>query len=60
MAKTTALPAALVARWIADKKLTDTGVVPIENLIVNSKFDLFSEELKGLGINIEFNEVLSN
>ena len=60
MAKTTALPAALVARWIADKKLTDTGVVPIENLIVNSKFDLFSQELKGLGINIEFNEVVSN
>ena len=60
MAKTTALPAALAARWIADKKLTEIGVVPIENLIVDSKFDAFSEELKSLGINIEFNEVVSN
>ena len=60
MAKTTAFPAALTARWIAEKKLTDTGVVPIENLIINSKFDVFSEELRSLGINIEFNEVVSN
>ena len=34
MAKTTALPAALMANWIAMGKITETGVVPIESLII--------------------------
>lgn len=60
MAKTTALPAAIMAKWIAKKKITDTGVVPIENLIVNGNFNPFIGELKELGINIEFSEFVSS
>ncbi|MCM3757283.1 saccharopine dehydrogenase NADP-binding domain-containing protein [Sporosarcina aquimarina] len=56
MAKTTALPAAIAAKWIAEKKILETGVVPIESIIVNERFDPFVEELKELGIHIEFKE----
>ncbi|MBD7908456.1 saccharopine dehydrogenase family protein [Sporosarcina gallistercoris] len=54
MAKTTALPATLAAKWIAEQKILETGVVPIETIIVNERFDPFVEELKELGIHIEF------
>ena len=37
MAKTTAIPAAIMAKWIACKKIIETGVVPIESLIVRGK-----------------------
>lgn len=56
MAKTTALPAALAAKWIAERKILETGVVPIETIIVNERFDPFIEELKELGIHIEFKD----
>ncbi|MGB2993617.1 MAG: saccharopine dehydrogenase C-terminal domain-containing protein [Paenisporosarcina sp.] len=56
MAKTTAIPAALMAKWIALKTITETGVVPIESLIVRERFQPFIEEMSRLGININFNE----
>ena len=56
MAKTTALPATVMAKWLVEKKIVETGVVPIENLIINGNFEPFIDELKELGINIEFSE----
>ncbi|MEK4029084.1 saccharopine dehydrogenase C-terminal domain-containing protein [Pseudobacillus sp. FSL P4-0506] len=56
MAKTTALPAMLITNWIALKKVTDAGVVPIENVIIKEKFNPFIEELSKLGIEIFFKE----
>lgn len=56
MAKTTALPAALAAKWIAERKIIETGVVPIETVIVKERFDPFVAELDELGIHIEFKE----
>ena len=56
MAKTTALPAMLLANWIAMKKVTDVGVVPIEKVIINENFNPFIEELKELGVEISFRE----
>ena len=58
MAKTTAMPAAVMAKWIATNKITATGVVSIEDIIINEKFDPFIEELKQLGINIDFKETV--
>jgi len=56
MEKTTALPAMLLANWIAMKKVTDVGVIPIEKVIINENFNPFIEELKELGIEISFRE----
>lgn len=56
MAKTTAIPAAIMAKWIACKKIIETGVVPIESLIVKERFQPFMEELNNLGIQIDFKE----
>ncbi len=56
MAKTTAIAAALMAKWIAKKKVSETGVIPIESIIVGERFEPFIEEMKRLGINIDFNE----
>ncbi|ANU14843.1 L-lysine dehydrogenase [Planococcus halocryophilus Or1] len=56
MAKTTAIPAMLVAQWIADKKILETGVIPIENLIVRERFQPFLTELAHLGIEIGYKE----
>ncbi|MDW0109747.1 saccharopine dehydrogenase family protein [Sporosarcina aquimarina] len=56
MAKTTALPAALAAKWIAERKIIETGVVPIETIIVKKRFDPFVAELDELGIHIKFKE----
>ncbi|PUB11950.1 saccharopine dehydrogenase family protein [Paenisporosarcina sp. OV554] len=58
MAKTTAIPAALMAKWIAMKNITETGVIPIESIIVRERFEPFIEEMKSLGITIEFNEAV--
>jgi len=52
MAKTTAIPAALTAKWISMKKITETGVVPLESLIINERFQLFVDEMNNLGIDI--------
>ncbi|KAB2336711.1 L-lysine dehydrogenase [Cytobacillus depressus] len=56
MAKTTALPAMLLANWIALGKIDAAGIVPIEKVIINEHFDPFMEELKALGIEIGFKE----
>lgn len=56
MAKTTAIPAALTAKWIALKKITETGVIPIESLIVRERFQPFLDELNSLGIEITYKE----
>ncbi|WP_432351954.1 saccharopine dehydrogenase family protein [Sporosarcina sp. A2] len=56
MAKTTALPAAVAAKWIAEKKIVETGVVPIETIIVKDRFNPFLAELEELGLHIEFKE----
>lgn len=56
MAKTTAIPASLAAKWIAMKKITETGVVPIESIIIKDRFQPFIEELASLGIEIERKE----
>lgn len=56
MAKTTAIPAALTAKWIASKKITETGVIPIESLIVRERFQPFLDEIINFGIEIKFQE----
>lgn len=56
MAKTTALPALLIAKLIATRQITETGVIPIESLIVRDRFQPFLTELKRLGIDIEYKE----
>ena len=56
MAKNTAIPAALTAKWIAMKKITETGVIPIESLIVQERFQPFFNELNILGIEIDYKE----
>lgn len=56
MAKTTAIPAAITAKWIATKIITETGVVPIESLIIRERFQPFIEELNRLGVNINYKE----
>ncbi|MDJ0331366.1 saccharopine dehydrogenase C-terminal domain-containing protein [Planococcus sp. S3-L1] len=56
MAKTTAIPALLISQWITTKKITETGVIPIEGLIVQERFHPFLTELSQLGIEIEYKE----
>lgn len=56
MAKATAIPAAIMAKWIVSKLITETGVIPIESLIVRERFQPFMEELNSLGIQIDFKE----
>lgn len=56
MAKTTALPALLIAKLIATKQITETGVVPIESLIIRDRFQPFMAELKRLGLDLEYTE----
>lgn len=52
MAKTTAIPAALTAKWISMQHITETGVVPLESLIINERFQPFLDEMSSLGIDI--------
>ncbi|MFA1822608.1 saccharopine dehydrogenase family protein [Virgibacillus oceani] len=56
MAKTTAIPAMLLAHWILNGKVTETGVVPIENIIRDERFHSFMSELKIKGIEISYSE----
>lgn len=56
MAKTTAIPAAVTAKWIATRIITETGVVPLESLIIRERFQPFVEELKSLGVDIDYKE----
>ncbi|GIN84491.1 saccharopine dehydrogenase [Heyndrickxia sporothermodurans] len=54
MAKTTAIPAMLMATWIASGKVKERGIVPIENIIIGDRFLPFMEELNQLGVQINF------
>ncbi|PWW32131.1 lysine 6-dehydrogenase [Cytobacillus oceanisediminis] len=56
MAKTTALPAMLLANWIAEGKIKEKGIVAVEELIIKDRFAPFMEQLNDLGIRIEFKE----
>lgn len=56
MAKTTAIPAMLLAKWIASGKIQETGVLGVEELIINERFNPFMDELKELGIDILYKE----
>lgn len=56
MAKMTAIPAMLMANLILEKKVTETGVIPIESIVVGHRFDAFINELNNKGIEISFNE----
>ncbi|MFZ3577225.1 saccharopine dehydrogenase family protein [Virgibacillus sp. DJP39] len=56
MAKTTAIPAMLLATWILNKKVTETGIVPVENIIVGDRFNPFIEELSKNGIEINYKQ----
>ncbi|WP_366924299.1 saccharopine dehydrogenase NADP-binding domain-containing protein [Metallumcola ferriviriculae] len=56
MAKTTAIPAMLLANWILSKKITETGVVPVENIIIGDRFNPFIEQLDKYGIEIKYQE----
>src|SRR5690625_2606682 len=56
MAKTTAIPAMLLANWILNGKVKETGVVPVENIIIGERFNLFMKELKTKGIEIKYTE----
>ncbi|MGN7387950.1 saccharopine dehydrogenase family protein [Sporosarcina sp. SAFN-015] len=55
MAKTTALPATVAAKWIIQGKIYETGIMPLENLIINERFQPFVDELNELGIQIKYN-----
>lgn len=53
MAKTTAIPAMLMANWILQGKVPERGVVPVEEMIVGDRFAGFIEELRQKGIEIQ-------
>lgn len=50
MAKTTAIPAMLLANWILTNRITEKGIVPVENIIVGDRFTPFIDELFQNGI----------
>lgn len=50
MAKTTAFPAVLLTEWVAEGKIKERGVVPVEQLIVGDRFNPFVKELENRGI----------
>lgn len=52
MAKTTGFPAAVTAEWIAAGRLTETGVVPPESLLIGDKFEPFMAELESKGVKV--------
>ncbi|WP_164670208.1 saccharopine dehydrogenase family protein [Virgibacillus doumboii] len=56
MAKTTAIPAMLVANWILLGEIEETGVVPVENIIIGNQFEPFLNELNNHGIIIKAQE----
>ncbi|MDY0394987.1 saccharopine dehydrogenase C-terminal domain-containing protein [Virgibacillus halophilus] len=56
MARTTAIPAMLTAQWIATGRLDERGVLPMEKIMIGKRFKPFMEELKGYGIEIEFQQ----
>lgn len=56
MAKTTAIPAMLVANWIANDRIKEKGIVPVEKIMIGERFDPFLSELNEYGIDIKFQE----
>ncbi|MFD1037285.1 saccharopine dehydrogenase family protein [Virgibacillus byunsanensis] len=57
MAKTTAIPAMLLANWILTGKVKETGVVPVEDIIIGDRFHLFLAELESKGIEIKYEQM---
>jgi lysine 6-dehydrogenase len=55
MAKTTAIPAMLMANWIIEGRVTEKGVQPIENIIIGDRFDPFIKELEDKGVVLTLN-----
>jgi len=47
----------LTALWILRKNITETGVVPIENIIVGKRFNPFMELLQTKGIEISYQQL---
>lgn len=54
MAKTTAMPAIILAEWIAQGKIKEKGVLAIESVIVGDLFEPFIEDLNNKGVEITF------
>ena len=59
MAKTTSMPAIILAEWIAEGKVNHIGVVTPEEIIIDDFFDPFLNELSNKGIHIEANDTTS-
>lgn len=59
MAKTTAIPAMLMMNWILTGKVPETGIVPVEKLIIGDRFGEFISELREKGIKINQYERIS-
>jgi len=60
MAKTTASPAVILTEWIAQGKISQRGVVAIENIIIGELFDPFLNELAERGIRITHHSFASS
>src|SRR5699024_9813627 len=54
MAKTTAMPAVLVAERIINGEIQNTGVIPVEEIIIGEQFDPFIKDLQKKGIHISY------
>ena len=59
MAKTTSMPAVILAEWIAKGKVNHIGVVTPEEIIIDDFFNPFLNELSNKGIHIEVNDTTS-
>ena len=60
MAKTTSMPAVILAEWIAKGKVNHIGVVTPEEIIIDDFFDPFLAELAAKGIHIGFSDSISD
>ncbi|GGB52881.1 L-lysine dehydrogenase [Virgibacillus dakarensis] len=56
MAKTTAIPAMLVANWIVNGRIKEKGIIPVEKIMIGERFDPFISELNEYGIDLRFQE----
>lgn len=58
MAKTTSLPAVVLAEWISEGKVNHIGVVTPEEIITDDFFDPFLDDLANKGIHIDFSDTI--
>ncbi|MGM8212802.1 saccharopine dehydrogenase family protein [Virgibacillus sp. W0430] len=56
MAKTTAMPAVVLAQWLAEGAITEKGVLAIEQVITGERFNRFLNALEEVGIHITYKE----